>query len=66
MLAPHDREDAQLGVARFTPQNDFDLLVLVRGEVVFPNEFRGNGWFAHRLLGGSHQAARAEAGFSNA
>src|SRR5208283_1057771 len=29
MLAPHDGEDAQLGITRFAAENAFDLLVLL-------------------------------------
>ncbi len=54
MLAPHDREDAQLGIARHAAEETLDVGILLRREVVFGNQFGGDGGFGHlkmRLIG---------------
>ena len=48
MLAPHHGENAQLGVARLaSAKNLFGVGVFFRREVVFGNQFRGDGGFGH-------------------
>ena len=51
VLRPHHREDAQFGMGGRPPQDFEDLLVLFRGEVVFGDEFRGDGRFVHQRSG---------------
>src|SRR5579859_2672099 len=63
MLAPHHREDAQLGVARFAAQQIKDFLILVRREVVLSNQFGGDRGFGHGQI---LQAASATVLFSSA
>ena len=48
MLAPHHGEDAEFGIARHAvAEDDLGIGVFVRREVVFGNQFRGDGGFAH-------------------
>jgi len=48
MLAPHDGENAQLGIARLAAAEDeFGVGVFFRREVVFRDEFGGDGGFGH-------------------
>ena len=50
MLAPHDREDPQLGEVRFAAENFFDALVFFRREAVFAHHFGRNLRFRSHLL----------------
>ena len=43
MLAPHDRENPELGEIRLASENLFDALVFLRGQAVFRDEF-GCDW----------------------
>jgi hypothetical protein len=48
MLAPHDGENAQLGVARSATAEDFPGVgVFFRREVVLGNQLWGDGGFGH-------------------
>ena len=47
MLAPHDGEDAQLGVAGLAAKKALDLRVLFGSEIVLLDQFRGDGGFGH-------------------
>ncbi len=38
MLAPHDRENPELGEVRFAPENFFDPLVFLRREAMFGDQ----------------------------
>ncbi len=44
MLAPHHREDAQLGVARLAAEDGLELLVFLGREVVLLHQFGSDGW----------------------
>ena len=44
MLAPHDREDPELGEVRIAAQDFFNAFEFVRGETVLRDEFRSDGW----------------------
>jgi hypothetical protein len=47
VLAPHHREDAQLGVIGFTAQNALDPIKFLDRESVLPDEIRSDGGFGY-------------------
>src|SRR5579863_8665456 len=50
VLAPHDREDAEFGIARFAAEQRLDFAVLGLGELVLGDEFGCDG---HRVRAGT-------------
>src|SRR5437667_4580014 len=50
MLAPHDRENCQLGVVRVAPEDFPDALVFLRRQAVFFDKFGSDGGFGHQHL----------------
>src|SRR5437867_3125742 len=47
MLAPHDRENSQLGVVRVASEDFPNALVLLWRQAVFVDKFWGDGGFGH-------------------
>ena len=47
VLAPHDREDAQLGEVRLTAEDGLDAREFIRREAVLGDEFGGDGGVGH-------------------
>ena len=50
MLAPHDRENSQLGEIRLAAENFLDAFVFFRRETMFAHHFGRNLWFRSHLL----------------
>src|SRR5262249_39135282 len=47
VLAPHDREDPQLGIGWCPAEYALQLFVLLWREVMFPHQFRCNNWICN-------------------
>src|SRR5579884_3878020 len=47
VLAPHDAEDAEFGIARLAAEDRDDLVVFLRRELVLSDEIRRDGRRAH-------------------
>ena len=59
MLAPHHGKDAQLGEVGFAAEHPEDAIVLLRGDAVFLDDFRGDLGLWHQV---SRRARGAESG----
>ena len=47
MLAPHDGEDAELGVRRIAPEDFADFCEFLRGKLMLGHQFGGDDGFGH-------------------
>jgi hypothetical protein len=59
VLAPHDRENAELGEVRFTPEDFFDALEFFRCKAVLCHNFRCHNRIDSRRLAGHRHVTLA-------
>ena len=50
MLAPHNRENAELGIVRLAAENLKHMLIFLRRDTVFLDDFRGNVRLGHQYV----------------
>src|ERR1044071_2166073 len=65
MLAPHDREDAQLCVIRFAPEDLLDSREFTRCQTVLFDQVGSDGGIGHQKSGGWRKGAFAERSVTN-